>query len=68
MMSRNNRSDEYRRNAQGYFSQSQKRDQLLKAEQEKAQLAEREKIARLKSLRLAKEANSDDVNQDGGQN
>lgn len=54
-MSRNDKADAYRRNAQGYFSQSQKRDDLLKAEQEKAQTAERDKIARLRALRLAKE-------------
>lgn len=58
-MSRSNKADAYRRNAQGYFSQSQKRDQLLKAEQEKSESAEKDKIARLRALRLAKETESD---------
>ena len=58
-MPQNNRASEYRRNAQGHFTQSQKRDEVLKAEQATAQKAEKEKIARLRALRLAKESASD---------
>jgi len=58
-MSNNNRASEYRRNAQGHFTQSQKRDELLKAEQANVQNAEKEKIARLRAQRLAKESTPD---------
>lgn len=58
-MSKNNRASAYRRNAQGYFSQSQKRDELLKGEREMARKAEKDKIARLRALRLAKESAPD---------
>ena len=58
-MPQNNRATEYRRSAQGHFTQSQKRDQLLKAEQKNAQDAVKEKIARLRALRLAKESAPD---------
>jgi len=55
-MPKNNRANEYRRNAHGHFTQTQKRDQLLKGEQEVARKAEKDKIARLRALRLAKES------------
>jgi hypothetical protein len=55
-MPKENRVDEYWRNAEGYFSTSQQRDQYLKAQHEEAQKSEREKIARLKALQLRKEA------------
>ena len=54
-MSRDNRTDVHRRNAQGYFHESQKRDDALKAELRKARDAEKDKIARLRALRLARE-------------
>jgi hypothetical protein len=54
-MARNDKADASRRNAQGYFNDSQKREQSLRAELEKAQTAEKEKIARLRALRLANE-------------
>ena len=59
-MSRNSRADKYKRTAQGYFTQSQKRDELLKTEQEKAHNAEKAKISRLKALRLEREASACD--------
>lgn len=55
-MPKNNRANEYRRNAHGHFTQTQKRDQLLKGEQEMARKAEKDKIARLRALRLAQES------------
>ena len=58
-MSRDKRADTYRRNAQGYFHESQKRDDLLKAELEKARNAEKDKIARLRALRLARDSGTD---------
>jgi hypothetical protein len=58
-MPKNNRANEYRRNAHGYFTQTQKRDELLRAEQATAQKAEKEKIARLRALRLANESTTD---------
>jgi len=59
-MPKENRVDEYWRNAEGYFIHSQQRDQYLKAQHEEAQKAEREKIARLKALQLRKEAAAPD--------
>jgi hypothetical protein len=59
-MSRDSRADKYRRNAQGYFSQSGKRDELLKGELEKGRIAEKEKIARLRALRLERDTGAPD--------
>jgi len=56
-MSRSSKSDSVKRNAQGYFNQSQKRDELLKAELEKGRNAEKDKIARLRALRMERETN-----------
>jgi hypothetical protein len=45
-----------RRNAEALLGQAQKQESSLKQEQEKAHLALTEKTARLRALRLAKEA------------
>jgi hypothetical protein len=58
-MSSSHKSNKNKSNAETYFTQSQKRDRLLKDEQEKARNAERDKIARLRAQRLARDAESD---------
>jgi len=45
-----------RRNAQAVWEKSQKRDEEIVKERDKARNAEASKVARLKELRLAKEA------------
>ncbi len=50
------RKDGARRKAQNYFAKAEQRDVLLKQEKEKAKAADAAKIARLRGLRLAKEA------------
>ena len=55
-MSNRQEASKYRRNAQDHFTQAEKRDSTLKQEQEKVRLAEKAKTARLRALRLAKEA------------
>ena len=49
-------AQKYRRNAPDHFKQAEKRDSLLKREQEKARVADQAKTARLRALRLAKES------------
>jgi hypothetical protein len=57
MMSKNpSRVSAARRNAEALLSQAQKRVSTLKLEQEREHDAMSEKIARLRALRLAKEA------------
>lgn len=55
-MSSRHEASKYRRNAQDHFTQAEKRDSILKQEQEKTRIAEKAKTARLRALRLAKEA------------
>jgi hypothetical protein len=50
------RKDGARRKAQNYFAKAEQRDVLLKQEKEKAKAADVAKMARLRGLRLAKEA------------
>jgi hypothetical protein len=46
----------YARTAQSHFAQAEKREELWKQEREKTRIADEAKTARLRALRLAKEA------------
>jgi hypothetical protein len=48
--------DAARRKAQNYFTQTERRDELVRQELEKERVAGDAKIAKLRALRLAKEA------------
>ena len=49
-------TDAARKSAQNYFTQSEQRDRLIKQEIEKERAASAAKTAKLRALRLAKEA------------
>jgi len=49
-------TDAARKTAQNHFTQSEQRDKLVKQEIEKARAASAAKTARLRALRMAKEA------------
>ncbi len=55
-MGNEDRNTQARRNAQAVWEKSKKRDEEVLKERDKARLAEASKVARLKELRLAKEA------------
>jgi hypothetical protein len=56
MADRMKAQDAVRKNAQNYFTQSEQRDKLLRQEIEKERAASAAKTAKLRALRLAKEA------------
>jgi hypothetical protein len=53
----NDRRETLRRNAQSHFTHSERRDELVRQEIEKERAALDAKTAKLRALRLAKEAN-----------
>jgi len=56
MSNSNDKSDSARRRAQNHFTASEQRDTLVRREIDKERAAGTAKIAKLKALRLAKEA------------
>ncbi|HTZ77670.1 MAG TPA: hypothetical protein VMC10_07175 [Stellaceae bacterium] len=55
-MANEERAGQARRDAQAVWEKSKKRDEEIVKERDKARLAEASKVARLKELRLIKEA------------
>ena len=55
-MANEERDGQARRNAQAVWEKAKKRDDEIVKERDKARIAEASKVARLKELRLAKEA------------
>jgi len=55
-MANDGRNVQARRDAQAVWEKSKKRDEEVVKERDKARIAEASKVARLKELRLAKEA------------
>jgi hypothetical protein len=56
MSDQNERREAVRRNAQSHFTHTERRDELVRQEIEKERAAVDAKTAKLKALRLAKEA------------